>query len=250
MFKINFDWRATIDPFGRSIWYNTKTGEINWRSQIDTHRHGDGVLCCSGGHKLTAHTVALKGWSCDNCGKRQSELTEMMGCRICNTDVCKKCYPNIVSKTVMPEIPKMFIPSPLQIMTYDTLPIIQKQIRGHLVKKRFRKLINARQIKIKTLQLNLARVSDGETPLIKAVRNNNIDITKALISAGADVNATDIKNNETPLFIAIEKQTIELIKILIKAGANLGHVNKKGETVLLKACCLDNKEIVDIILKS
>jgi len=120
-------------------------------------------------------------------------------------------------------------------------------VRGYLTKKTFIKLKNKKKFAIAKIQINHARTSDGETPLLAAIRNSNYDIVKALLTTGANVDAV-ATNGDTPLLMAIEKKNLELVKLLIKGGANLGLVSKKGETPLFKACSINNKEIVNIIL--
>lgn len=71
----------------------------------------------------------------------------------------------------------------------------------------------------------------GETLLFMAIDAENSDACKALIKAGADVNA---KNDEgkTPL---MRVQSAALCKILIKAGANVNATTTSGMTPLMMA---------------
>ena len=185
IFKINFNWSAQIDDFGRRIWYNTQTGEINWRSDQDTHRCGDGIICCALGHELHTVTTSTEGFACAMCNKCPPALIKMMGCRTCNQYLCEVCYPIIVRNTPLPAIPKMKLSTPktrrspkIGLLLEDRRHIIQKHIRQYLAQKNYVKRVVLRQTKIKTVQINLARTLDGETPLLKAVRNNNTDIVK------------------------------------------------------------------------
>ena len=73
---------------------------------------------------------------------------------------------------------------------------------------------------------------DQSTPLHWAGWNTNIEVTKVLIAAGADVNAR--KNNDrTPLqWAGWYNDNPEVIKALIAAGADVHARNKKGRTPL------------------
>jgi len=62
----------------------------------------------------------------------------------------------------------------------------------------------------------------GQTPLIYAIRKNQVGIVKILIARGADVNYQF--NDETPLSVATQP---EIVKLLKKAGAKLPPKKKK-----------------------
>ena len=53
------------------------------------------------------------------------------------------------------------------------------------------------------------------TPLLIAVKNNNIKIIKMLLNHGADIETRN-KDGESPLSVAIQKNKIELIEMLLK----------------------------------
>ncbi|EFV5105309.1 ankyrin repeat domain-containing protein [Salmonella enterica] len=58
----------------------------------------------------------------------------------------------------------------------------------------------------------------------------NLEVAKALIANGADVNFTN-KKGETAIFY---NKNIAVIKFLISQGANINHLNNDGETALFK----------------
>jgi ankyrin repeat protein len=58
----------------------------------------------------------------------------------------------------------------------------------------------------------------------------SVEVAKALIENGADVNLTN-KNGETAIFY---NKNIDVIKLLISKGANINHLNNNGETALFK----------------
>lgn len=74
--------------------------------------------------------------------------------------------------------------------------------------------------------------SYGDTPLIDAVRNNSIQISKILICHGADLNVTDA-NNYTLLDMALRNNNNEMIKILTSPTDNLICHNKIKKEISL-----------------
>lgn len=71
----------------------------------------------------------------------------------------------------------------------------------------------------------------GETPLMLAVKLENIKMTEFILSKGVFVNQ---KNNlgESAIFYAVRKDNRELFKVLFHAGAFLDFKNHYGETLL------------------
>ena len=257
-FKLKFEWVGQTHDKGHPLWVNSKTGEINWRSSTDVCRHGDGNLFCKAGHELVKFITTSKGFSCDICTNYQPQNTYLMGCRVCNVDLCASCYPLIEknfkpliitnTNTIKAKNVSIGVHSQATTVYAPRTILIQKRIRGYLAKKTFIKLKNKKRVAIAKIQINHARSLDGETPLLVATRNSNPDIVRALLNTGANVDAM-ATNGDTPLLIAIGKKDLELVKLLIKGGANVGLANKKGETPLFKACSINHNEIVNIILK-
>ncbi len=70
------------------------------------------------------------------------------------------------------------------------------------------------------------------TPLAYAVSNsipNQIDVVKAILKLGADINGTD-KKKKTPLMYAAESGNTGMVKLLILEGANTGLKDVDGRT--------------------
>ena len=79
----------------------------------------------------------------------------------------------------------------------------------------------------------------GATPLILASMEGKIDLVKALITAGADVNASNTNGGTALMYITINQKTntieqqLEIINALIKAGADINKKNSRGRTSLM-----------------
>jgi ankyrin repeat protein len=58
------------------------------------------------------------------------------------------------------------------------------------------------------------------TSLIKAVRSDNVELTKKLIKLGADVNSRTSANGWSALHFAVRNGDAEIVQILLKAGAD------------------------------
>jgi ankyrin repeat protein len=78
---------------------------------------------------------------------------------------------------------------------------------------------------------------------------NNIDILKVLIKAGADVNAQD-GDGDTVLIYAANNEDLNTIKLLIHLGANVDIKNYDGDTALVFAAFKNNMEIINLLLKN
>jgi ankyrin repeat protein len=93
--------------------------------------------------------------------------------------------------------------------------------------------------------------NNGQTPLINAIKKNNLSLVRNLITLGAYVNMQNPDNYAfTPLFQAyISNASIEIIKLLIDSGANVDTENEDGYTLLMYICVLvtesSNKTFVE-----
>ncbi|HEY3045705.1 MAG TPA: ankyrin repeat domain-containing protein, partial [Vicinamibacterales bacterium] len=82
--------------------------------------------------------------------------------------------------------------------------------------------------------------SGGLTPLVFAAREGDIEVSKLLLDAGADVNQTT-EYGWTPLLTATNNRNYKLGAYLIERGANVNLANKGGWTPLYLAT--DNRNI-------
>jgi ankyrin repeat protein len=74
-------------------------------------------------------------------------------------------------------------------------------------------------------------INTGElSTLSYAIVMDNIDIVRVLLEKGANPNNTDLEDNSSPLHKSV--QNIELTKLLIEAGADVNIKNDHGETPL------------------
>ena len=80
-----------------------------------------------------------------------------------------------------------------------------------------------------------ARDGQGRTALLLATHANSIEIARALIEAGADVNAKDAIK-DTPYLYAGAEGRDEILKMILATGrANLKDTNRYGGTALIPA---------------
>ncbi len=88
----------------------------------------------------------------------------------------------------------------------------------------------------------------GETPLYRAVDNNNSNIVKFLIENGANVDLKS-QNDRTPLIRAVEKNNYQLVRYLIRKGANVDLQNQYGITALNLAVRYNLFRIVRLLIR-
>jgi ankyrin repeat protein len=69
----------------------------------------------------------------------------------------------------------------------------------------------------------------GETPLKIAVVNQNLQLVKDLLDAGADPNATG-EDDQTPLHHAVRRDSVAIVRLLLQHGASTSIVDIYGET--------------------
>jgi hypothetical protein len=91
-----------------------------------------------------------------------------------------------------------------------------------------------------------ARVG-ATTPLQQA---RGAEMVKILISAGADVNASSKEHFGPPLVFAAELGDVESIRALIQAGANVNGRSPDGEAPLVEAARSGNPAAVEVLLQA
>ncbi len=70
---------------------------------------------------------------------------------------------------------------------------------------------------------------EGGTPLHRAMRFNDIDLTQKLVDLNAVVSAIDEYGN-TPLHLAANSYALPLTNLLVALGAHMDHPNYSGQT--------------------
>ncbi|MES2400909.1 MAG: ankyrin repeat domain-containing protein [Pseudomonadota bacterium] len=94
-----------------------------------------------------------------------------------------------------------------------------------------------------TLDLN-ALNTKGESPLMLAVFNGDLDLAAQMIKKGADVN----KTGWTPLHYAATKGHLPLISLLIENHAYIDAESPNGSTPLMMASMYGSAEAVKLLL--
>jgi ankyrin repeat protein len=87
------------------------------------------------------------------------------------------------------------------------------------------------------------------SPLMIAANDNNYDIVKLLVDAGADLNKKNKENGKTALMYSSSNGHIETVKLLLqKPGLLINAKDKEGKTALLHAVFYARKEIVALLI--
>lgn len=90
---------------------------------------------------------------------------------------------------------------------------------------------------------------DASQPLFYAILNHNSAIIDLLLGAGADVNYGYHYVAVTPLMIALDNKDIELACILITAGADIDASDAWGKSVFDRVRELGSQDMIDLIYK-
>jgi uncharacterized protein len=94
----------------------------------------------------------------------------------------------------------------------------------------------------------LAKVKDSDmTALMGATIGGHTEIVRLLIGKGADVNAKN-STGRTALVIAVQLGKAEIAKILIDAKADINAKSGNGNNALLIACSQGSADMVKMIL--
>ncbi|ELR25728.1 FYVE zinc finger domain/Ankyrin repeatcontaining protein [Acanthamoeba castellanii str. Neff] len=102
------------------------------------------------------------------------------------------------------------------------------------------------------VEVNIRSEKQKLTPLISAACCGSLDAVKVLIEAGADVDAQSSTGN-TALMLAIDRGKIDVATTLIDSGANLEIKGQKGWTALHNAASGGDKgyrEVAEALLKA
>nr|XP_023475347.1 kinase D-interacting substrate of 220 kDa isoform X7 [Equus caballus] len=87
----------------------------------------------------------------------------------------------------------------------------------------------------------------GQTPLMIAAEQGNLEIVKELIKNGANCNLEDL-DNWTALISASKEGHVHVVEELLKYGASVEHRDMGGWTALMWACYKGRTEVVELLL--
>jgi ankyrin repeat protein len=93
----------------------------------------------------------------------------------------------------------------------------------------------------------------GQTPLMIASQGGSKEVIKLLLDAGAraSINAKDVKGHTALMFAPMRYDSEpEIVRVLIAAGADVNAVNEDGQTALMLAAQGGSIEIIQLLLKS
>ncbi|XP_055087022.1 kinase D-interacting substrate of 220 kDa B isoform X1 [Periophthalmus magnuspinnatus] len=93
-----------------------------------------------------------------------------------------------------------------------------------------------------------SRSDNGQTPLMVAAEQGNLEIVQELIRRGANVNLDDI-DSWTSLICAAKEGHIEVVQELLENGANLEHRDMGGWTALMWAAYKGRTEVARLLLE-
>ncbi|MCB1157831.1 MAG: ankyrin repeat domain-containing protein [Leptospiraceae bacterium] len=87
----------------------------------------------------------------------------------------------------------------------------------------------------------------GTSPLHLAAWNGNLNISRLLLDAGAEIDNQD-KYGDTPLMSAAIGGHFKLLELLIQKKADVNRQNKQGKTALIRAVEFEQIEIAKLLL--
>ena len=94
----------------------------------------------------------------------------------------------------------------------------------------------------------IQKVNGASDPLIRAVRNNNVDLVKSLLDSGADTKATDIVDGYNALMIALRyKKSDKIVKLLIPKS-DVKATSNSGGTALMLALEFGNDKMAKLLI--
>ena len=90
---------------------------------------------------------------------------------------------------------------------------------------------------------------DGTTALHWAAFNDDLEMAKMLVAAGANVKAVTRDGAITPLFMAAKNGNAAMIDVLLKAGADANSTDERGTAALMTAASSGNADAVRVLIE-
>lgn len=84
----------------------------------------------------------------------------------------------------------------------------------------------------------------GETPLLRALAEKNLNVIRELINGGASINKPDPRGF-TPIMSAAAGGVVEVLELLTSLGADLSAQNMRGRTVFTEAVCANKLAVME-----
>jgi ankyrin repeat protein len=131
-------------------------------------------------------------------------------------------------------------PQPVEITHFQETPLIQPAKRGDVAV--IRKLIS------EGANVNAADSSGFTALMVAAV--DATDTVPDLLAAGANVDTKDYVEGATALTIACQRKNLQVIKALVNHGANVNAVSKYGQTPLMRAAGTCSEPVVRYLLQN
>ena len=107
-------------------------------------------------------------------------------------------------------------------------------------------LDTVRALIVEKIDVNLPEV-DGSTALHWASNYGNSEVVNLLLNAGADVHASN-RYGITPLVLACAGGNKLIIEKLLEAGADVNYIHSGGESVLMTASRTATAEVIELLL--
>jgi len=90
--------------------------------------------------------------------------------------------------------------------------------------------------------------SQGVPLLLLASQQNKSDIASVLIAKGSDPDTADVNTGETPLIAAAKNGNLDMMNMLIVAGADLNNASKQGMTPLLSGIESGKRQVTEFLV--
>ena len=99
------------------------------------------------------------------------------------------------------------------------------------------------------IDVNRAKMFEEKTPLILAAEHDQCDVVLALAAAGADLQARD-RGGETAVMTAIEHSHPAVLRTLLDLGVSPDVLDNRGRPPLVEALDSGKSELIEIMLGS